>query len=441
MATLPKSEILYKPNAALVMVPKIGKLTLTSRKMYNVLLYKTQRQVAVIRGAGGVVNAEHLFSARLADVIETFAAGESDPTTLAKQYLKEMRRVEVDWEAPDAREGIVWMSMGLLSEAILEKRDGSFWVFWALPPTLLKVVADPSLFTPIALDNMARLTSYTGIALYEICIRYHNNPSGLTSCNPPEWWVDALTNSPAPIDPVTGKKRRREWRKLKNASVLDAIDEINKKTDITIELIEIKTSRSVSGVQFSVHKKKSEQAQEARPVISLDVATRASEVGISVDVLGKLIQSGRTEDEIKFALIKFDERMKATDLDQVENKAAYLKSILKDIKGKVSFTDRSILKVAPLPVITEQKPWAEQRRNDLKAEFLLLLKEDQKTYADAALAEMIHKNVATSTMIRKAGEGEWSGPILSRAVELYANSAYGDTWLVEPVTKGASSPY
>jgi hypothetical protein len=44
---------------------------------------------------------------------------------------------------------------------------------------------------------------------------------------------------------------------------------------------------------------------------------------------------------------------------------------------------------------------------------------------------MILKNIATSTMVRKAGEGEWSGPVLSRAVELYAISAYGEEWLVE----------
>lgn len=435
--TIPnKSDLLYKPNAALVMVPRLGKLRLTSRKMYNVLLRTTQRQVVAIRKDGGVIDAEYLFSARMSDVISMFASGESDPRASVKQYLSEMRRVEVDWEAPDAKEGVVWRSMGLLSEAQLEIRNGTYWVLWALPPSLLKAIADPEFFTPIDLDKMAQLTSYTAVALYEICIRYHNNPNGKTSKNPPAWWVDALTNTPAPIDPATGKKRRREWRKLKNCSVLEAIAEINEKTDIVIGLLEHKSARSVSEIQFTVSRKKAELAQDDRPNVNAGLAMRATESGLGIDVVVNLTGAGHTEEEIMFGMVKLEERMKMTELDQIENKGAYLKSIVKDIAGRVVLTtnqpSKSVAVSVAVPMVEEVKSWASQRRSDLKSQFLALTKEERKLYVDNAMSDLIKRGIASTTMIRKVGEGDWKNPMLvSRAVELYAVAVDGPDWMVE----------
>lgn len=433
MTTIKKSDLLYKPNAALVMVPKLGKLTLTSRKMYNVLLRTTQRQVIEIRKLGGVVDAEHLFSARLSDVINAFASGESDPRALAKKYMGEMRRVEVDWEAPDAREGVVWKSMGLLSEAQLELRNGSYWALWALPPSLLKAIADPEFFTPIDLDKLAQLSSYTAIALYEICIRYHNNPKGKTSSNPPEWWVDALTNTPAPIDPVTGQKRRREWRKLKNASVIDAIEEINRKMDISISLIEHKSGRTVSEVQFTVVKNSVvSEKQDDRPKVSIDLVSRAFEIGITLNALTAIQQEGHTEEEIKFGLIKLTERLKTVLLNPIGNKPAYLKSIINEISGRLAVTTVHQVNSVLLPVIEQVKPWGEQRRSALKAQFILLSKEERKPFIDAAMADLIKRGIASTTMIRKVEEGDWKTPtLLSRAVEMYAVDLDGPNWMFE----------
>ena len=51
-------------------------------------------------------------------------------------------------------------------------------------------------------------------------------------------------------------KNIREWRKIKHELVIDAIDDINTNTHLTIKLIEIKVGRSVESVQFSIEKKR-----------------------------------------------------------------------------------------------------------------------------------------------------------------------------------------
>ena len=103
---------------------------------------------------------------------------------------------------------------------------------------------------------LAKLGSYTAVALYEICARYRDNPSGVTSRKPVAWWVDALSNGPGP--------ERREWRKFKNERVKEAVAEINAETDLEIELIEHKQGRVITEVQFAVRKKRQAAARAGR---------------------------------------------------------------------------------------------------------------------------------------------------------------------------------
>jgi hypothetical protein len=269
--------ILQKPTDAIVMMPRTGKLTPVTRKVYNALLHRTQTEVIVLREQGRAVDATYLFSAPLHEVLKQTLReqSKSDNMTSVKGYFMEMRRTEVDWEAPDASSGVVWRSMGLLSEAQLEKRDGVIWALWALPPTLMAAVSDPKRFTPLDLEEIGKLDRYAAIALYEICARYRDNPTGLTSRNGVEWWTDALSNAPASLDPVTGQRNRREWRKFKREFVAPAIQEINRKTDLVIGLLEFKEVRTIKEAQFKV-KRKPQTIESTLPKVAIELAELAA---------------------------------------------------------------------------------------------------------------------------------------------------------------------
>lgn len=438
-----KIQTLRKPNSALVMVPRLGRLTPVTRKMYNVMLYRTQRQIADFIREGKEIDAKHFFSAPLAQLTDAITAGASDPKTLAKGYLREMRRTEVDWEAPDADTGVIWRSMGLLSEVDLEMRDGVLWVLWALPPTLLTAVSDPERYTPLDLSQMAKLRSYTAIALYEICSRYRNNPTGVTSKNSPEWWVDALMHAPSSIDPVTKEiKPRREWRKIKSESIGNAIEEINEKTDISIQLHELKVGKAVKEIQFSVQKKRIEAAVQQPTTMSAGLAEYAAKLDLSLGEVAKLIQAGSSEDELKVGLTRLEARLNHGELGKVENKLAYLRKLIDDggghVKAAFSIQQNPVeLQVKPEPEV--KKTWKEQRRAEIKVEVTELTKEDQKHYANMALEALKKAGFANPSLARKVQAGDWvTGVLLSKMIDAYALEKYGPQCWIEPIPEEKS---
>lgn len=420
-------KTLNKPNAALVMVPRVGRLTPVSRKLYNVLLQRTQQQIAELRTVGEVLDARHFFSAPLNEMMSVVSVGESDSKTAAKQYLREMRRTEVDWEAPDASTGVIWRSMGLLSEVDMEIRAGIVWVLWALPPTLLIAVADPERYTPLDLEQMAKLQNYTAIALYEIASRYKNNPTGVTSRNSPEWWVDALTSAPPSIDVVTGKPNRREWRKLKNASIVKAIEEINVKTDLTIELIEIKEGRAVKDIQFSIQKKRQESVT-SKITMSPELAEMAARVDLDLSEVVKLLAAGRSEGEIKVGLIRVQGREQQKDLEPILNKPAYLRKIIEE-GGKYIAQEVTAKPSAPAAALEPPITRKDQRRSEIKIELLALKKTEQLRYVDIALESLKKSGLDSPTIIRKYKAGDWNtGVLLQKTIEVYALDRYGAAW-------------
>lgn len=446
------SKTLRKPNSTLVMIPRLGRLTAIARKMFNVMLHLTQQQVCELRAAGRTIEATHMFSAKLESIVQPTISGQSDPRTIAKQYLREMRRIEVDWEAPDAATGVIWNSMGLIAQAKLEIINNATWVHWALPPDILLAVSDPDFYTPIDLTYMANLKSYTAIALYEICVRYKNNPKGVTSKNPPAWWVDALTNIPAPRDKETGEIKRREWRKLKSELVLKAIEEINEHTDVEIALYEFKESKAVTAVQFGVQKKKNE-AQAATLKIGSDLAAKALALGVPLADVNKLRLEGHTEADLLMGVSRLAARIDRVDLDPLHSRAAYLRRLLtvgekiEDfqevlrpklphgftlIDGQGDLLPSEALQRAVPPVeVNQPNERREQRRKEITDELMQLAPSAQQIYVDMATQELAKAGMLVATIARNLAAGDWKrGVILSKVVDCYAREAHGPEWFV-----------
>lgn len=430
-----------KPNSAIVMMPKVGKLTAVSRKIFNVILHKTQRQVNDLNLKGKIVEATHYFSARLDELVDPVERGGSNLTAVAKLSLLEMRRTEVDWEAPDANSGVIWSSMSLLSEAKIVKEGGILYAYWALPPGLLTVIADPQRFTPIDITQLSQLKTYTAVALYEICVRYKYNPSGVTSEHSLEWWVDALTQSPPKIDPKTKKPKLRLWSKFKNEQVKDAIDEINAKTDIVIELKQHSSGlagKAVTSAQFEVKRKPGKSIASSRPKMSSEIAELAHKLGIPIGDISNLIGQGQSESVLKIAFAKLEDRINREDLAPVESKMAYLRTVLAEINGYVSSVPAVQTKTVVMPVVKalDDLPKAlnyqEQRRGEIKDELLNLGKEGQKRYAEIAFGSLQKAGIGTAAIGRKLELGEWTNGILfSKMIEAYAVEQYGENWGVE----------
>lgn len=424
---------LKKPNEAIVMLPRIGRLTTTSRKLYNFLLYFTHQQVQEITSQQRTVDAGHLFQVELSALVRPLESGESDLRTLVKQYLREMRRIEIDWEAPDASTGVVWNNMSLLSQCKIEIVDRVTYVKWALPPELFQSIRDMERFTLLDLNQQAKLKSYAAVALYEICARYKNNPSGLTSSSHPDWWVEALTHKPS-IDAKTGERKIREWRKVKNEHVNGAIIEINSKTDLDIKMVEKKVGRAVVEVQFEVRRKRSTGDKKVGPTLSPQLAERATRSDIPLSDVRSLVRGGVSETVVGAALNKLEKRVARSELGDVNSPAAYLRTVVREISDMVG--DQSPCPpttAVTVPSGSQFAPAGSEYRNrrmrELKIELFALSKSEQRVYADSAFEALRSRNVLSPRIVANYNDGRWeSGSLASEMVVAFAVDRYGVDW-------------
>ena len=434
---------LRKPHEMIVLMPRTRRVTLTGRRIYNVLLQVAQSR---LKAMAVMPAADYLFEAPLPAILRTTGSSGEDRTA-AKRYLREMRGLEVDWESTAPGEGLKWRSFSMLSEVAIEIRHGENWVLWSYPPTVMASLKEPQRWARIDLAVLARLGTYAALALYEICARYRDNPSGVTSRKPVQWWADALSQAPAGAE-------RREWRKFKSERVKAAIDEINHETDLEIEIIEHREGRAVEEVQFSVRRKRQSarsQAQDKAPV-DANLVLRAESLGVREARLDGLI-SEFGEAAVAEKIQVLERRSSDIRLRGVDNAYSYLRSLLRND----SIDNPVALSLVPQPVAAtarvgqggavaavaggQDEPsgtWLLGRIAEMKAELAALDTVQRQTWVDAALADLGAKGLRSAVISRRAAQGDvLHGMLGSVIVKLYATAQHGPAWDQAPSAEAA----
>ena len=438
-----------KPIEAIVLMPTVGSLSPQSRKMFNAVLHVTQLQAAEVIASGKVFSSEeffagHVFESPLKDLLRPTVGenSESYQITSAKKCFREMRRTESDWTSPDTGSTVIFSSMSLLSQAELTKRKGIVYASWAFPPKLMRILISPKSYMIPDNEQLAKLKTYAAIALYEICVRYKfkDKPTAFTAVHEPDWWVDALTASPK-RDPKTGKVKLRPWTKFKYDQGNQAIEEINRKTNINIELIEHKgTGKTIVAAQFKVtHKDMLTSVIEVKPEIrmSVELAELAVSAGVDQKIVLGLLKNGQSEVGLKAAMVKFKSRK--SSLQPIVSVSAYLSKMLEEINGMINHVPESVNQLRqtvllaavrskePLPMAMSYK---DDRRTEIREELLSLEVQSQKVYAYLALADLRKSKMARASTSEKVEAGTWTqDPLLiSKMVDIYANEIYGSEW-------------
>lgn len=425
---------LRKPHEMIVMMPRSARVTLTGRRIYSALLQVAQTRLVALPGMPA---ADFMFEAPLAAILRTTGSSGSERTA-AKKYLIEMRSLEVDWESTAPGDGVKWRGFSMLSEVALELRRGENWVSWSYPPTIMAALRDPQRWARIDLDVLAKLGSYTAVALYEICARYRENPSGVTSRKPVTWWVDALSNGPGP--------ERREWRKFKNERVKDAVVEINAETDLEIDLIEHKQGRVITEVQFAVRKKR--QAPAPRPLsgepVDATLVLRAETLGIrEIKLEGLLKEFG--DERVRAQIEVLERRAANKSLRTIENAFSYLRSLLRNEPVTEGAPDTRARADAAAPAAPESAPepaspapnveganWLREQIEAMKKEVAALEPAHLKRWVDQALQDLARKGALNAVISRRAAQGDvLHGLLGSAVVYAYADATYGPDWKVD----------
>ena len=424
---------LRKPHEMIVLVPRAKRVTLTGRRIYNALLQVAQSR---LQAMGGMPPADFMFEAPLPAILRTTGSSGEDRTA-AKRYLREMRGLEVDWESTAPGEGVKWRGFSMLSEVAIEIRHGENWVSWSYPPTLMAALKEPARWARIDLDILAKLGTYAALALYEICARYCDNPSGLTSRKPVQWWADALSPTPAGSE-------RREWRKFKNERVKDAIEEINRETDLEVELIEHRQGRAVMEAQFAVRRRRppARQREAGGAPVDAHLALRAESLGVRESKLDGLL-SEFGEAAVRDKLDVLERRANDSRLRGVDNGYSYLRSLLRNDAGAAQAgpadpapdplpsraADSAAAALAGGLAGDPATQWLADRIGALKAELAALDPVQRNPWVAQGLADLAAKNLLSAVISRRAAQGDVLHGVLGAViVRLYAQAVHGPDW-------------
>jgi hypothetical protein len=311
-----------KTNEAIGLRISEGKLSLLSRKLFNVMVYKAQ---SAVLGAHAPIDTEankKYFWIPLSDVAK-HASFDSNDTELLKKQLDEMQSIKIASEDEHqwTSERLI-ASVKFVNTSGLRRRGGTVWVGFAFPPEVFELVMNPTTYTKLSIYYQGLLRSGPALSLYETCRRYATNPSHKTSIHDYGYWYSMLTGNPISDEPPPYKYFKRDI--LKNAIV-----EINKCTDIEIELIEHKRGRRIEKLQFEVHLTSQPGLQfPAPPVIDTELMGELEALGFSASDSQDICGSN-TEEKIKATLALVHARMASKGAAPLDAPAAYFRWAIK----------------------------------------------------------------------------------------------------------------
>jgi hypothetical protein len=404
---------LSKSVFALAIEPLTMALTVTGRKAYD----------AILKGYGSTTKASERVQRYIEQMVQTtvvwrpLAASEQGSLVLEGFEPGESQAIK-----DEAR------TFPLLAEARLFIRGGEAWVTWYYPPSIREQLISPERWAQIELDSIARLSTYTAVALYEICARYKDSPGGLTSRHEPDFWTRVLREG--------GGIKPREFRKFKNELLMPAITEIGDETEITVELVEHREQSVLRWVQFKVQRK----ARERRTPEPVDVTIvmRGAKLGVREADIDALVT--------KYGAMKVTEGLDAMDVyvgdpaaTRILNRGAYLKAVLANRYPEGTSASLAAEEAHAVPTVAPSDPnrertelvdaWKTNRFKQVRSEFAGLPSAEQARWLQEATPKLLQSPSTTPSMRRRISEGDWESPLISRTViDVYATSRYGANW-------------
>jgi len=426
---LDKDDRFEKPVSTFAIVPKTGVITRVGRQAYTIMMLLAREQ--------GVEDDETgLFAAPLNSVIRGFDGSKGTIEEL-KKHLRSMVTHVIEWQSPSLGETIEWGACTLLSEVRLIKKKGETWLLWAYPPSMRQDLLAPSRYAQIKRSTIAQFRSHAGLALYEICARYKDNPSHLTSKHHWHWWLPVLTGKPAP------KEIKTEFRFFNRDTIKPAIEEVNEVSELIVSIHEFKVGRTVNFLQFEVHEKPvptQKEASKAARAIDLSKLARAMQLGIEAEFAEDMyIRYG--ELDFAKAIDRLEARLNMLG-KPVLSRHAYLKSLLagKVIDSMPSGPTIGVgkdgdVKLAP---IVNQTAMRHQQMQESESARVKAIRAEIQALDEAQIGELltelktqfVAKGMPPGVM-KRLDEGNWqSALVMSELVRYYWKKTRGTEWSV-----------
>lgn len=368
-------------------------LSLVDRKIFNVLILLAMRSGKDGLGPAvkpGSADKKLWYSASLTEIARLLGLQGCINYQQIRTSMTRLMRVVLEFSSPSPKdmaaigespvgEVVRWKGRHLIEKAdINEAPDGLLTMYWRFDDEIEPLIIEPERFALIRLSSITALSNPSAIALYEICARYAT--TGSTGHRPWAWWVGALTGQM-----TTGPKKSKtfsEYRYFYQKAVKKAIEEINDKTEITIELEVRKVGRVVSELLFLVKKKSAEAVKtqiesSESSAAHIEMVIRAKEIDLSERVLLQSIRShgvGMVEKALSACEVADQSRSEDSRAERIGSMNAYFSGVLKKMLAKaeggqseLALADSTPAPAAPRPSLPAPAPAQVQPRLPIDA--------------------------------------------------------------------------
>lgn len=301
---------LKKPPEAIYVKPKGGKITLTMHKAYNFLIARA--------AADGIEHESYEVS--LSDLVGDMKyGGGSHNTEALKEMLRRLTATQVEWDiAGKDNRAEEWGISTMLAGAIISRGK----LEYSFAPQIKHKLLDPRVFARIDLRLMEKFRTRSGLALYETCYRYINNPGGVSVRLKWQEWRDILSEGAG----------ASEWRYFNRDTLKPALAEVNAHVpDMEVAPILFHGPNGrVAELQFRITRKRQpdlvlEGSADISP--NPDLLKRLAELDFSEKEARKLFLDYE-EDQILQALNVTETRVAKKSLSPIENKPAFFKKAI-----------------------------------------------------------------------------------------------------------------
>ena len=421
-------QAVSKANEAIAIRPKRGKLTLLSRRIYNVFLYHAQRQ-GVDRPTYTIGLSELIDDARFT----------SNNTELLKSHIRDMQATTIEWHTSSGTTR-QWTSTQLLGPVVIHEpgRGQACTIAWSYPEPIRERLVRPAHYTRVLLEISSQMRSYAAAVLYELGARYLTSPGRLTMREDVIWWASVLTGR---SDITTVDYRILHRDTIKKALVeLDTLSD-----DFRMEVVEHKRGRKVEELQFRVCPKPQASLEglreSARNVFDLELVERVIALGFKRSDAQDLYAT-TDEGVLRAAVDHVEQRAKNNALPALKSTAAYLRDALKKQYAGAGEGGGATEAPAARPPSVEEKlqllraDWEHHKLAEARSLFAEMPEGQRNSYivrfeaeklgelaapiAKAWRRDGIHSRIAESSFFRWLAQVMWPGSVTDKELLEFA---------------------
>lgn len=309
-------ELILKKHVGLI--HSENKLTLIQRKICNILLFNALNKI----------QDQDVFEISIKQLCSLIGYSSND-THLIKQSIKSLISVVMEWNLLEdnkflqqeglPEEEIIWNASALLAGATIRRGRLSY----SYSPQIKSILTSLEIYGRINLFVQAKFNSTYSLVLYENCVRFK-------TIKQTNWFTVELLRTLLGVE----KNKYPNFKEF-NRNVLNvAINEINKKSDIYLQVQYRRAGRKVDAIKFTLTENENYQPtfkrhNEKRQQVTSNQTDNAllnslrQEFGFSLTQVKEMLLAYRHDYIV--AKIKFVHTQA-----NIKNKRAYLISALKN---------------------------------------------------------------------------------------------------------------